>query len=101
MGRGVVIENDVLRYLQQHLGEMVNAADIAADVGGAKSSVQRIMNSLVQKGHAEVIARGNMYIFRGITEKSCGLYEYLATLKSGAILVQDEDGHVYKLTEME
>lgn len=98
----------VLRYLIEKTGQLCFHEDIAKDVDLSRSQVSSAVNNLLgahnieRPGNGQVIYRGvrstNSHSPSHSTENR--LFEELATTKTGDLLIQDQNGVVYRATEL-
>lgn len=99
------IQTGVFKYLDDHIGQTVYCNDIAEELKVDKSSIMNVISRCIRNninGYADrlqVIQRGNVWCLHAATKSAFSnkLYEQLATTKSGVIILQDEDGEVYKV----
>jgi hypothetical protein len=112
----------VVRYFQEHQGSDVWIDDLLAYVcernaiplrPSLKGSVQTSVSQLIAKGklNAEVTIRGQHWIVSAVvakppkveveTEKHLGkMLEVIRELKDGSLLLECEDGRLYKAQEV-
>lgn len=107
------ISGPIMEYLHDKQNLVVTVGEIAKAIGRTESAVQGAMwairNRTTNQVQIDVIESGRAWVFRGAyvpeqpvaSKPTRDLYEYVATLKSGRVLVQDEQGTVYTLTELE
>jgi hypothetical protein len=93
------------------IGQVVFIKDIEAETGLTETQIRTAINHMVSRNtggmaSVEVMQRGRMWRWKGPNSKTensdnGSLFEYLARTKSGTIIVQDENGNVYRMTELE
>ena len=74
-----------------------------------EQQVQTAISNLRNRGRIpiDVVVAGKVYryepgkVLPQVSEKGAKLFEQVATLKNGALLLQDESGRVYRATELE
>lgn len=100
------IRDKLLKAFEASPGVTLYADDLAEQFNVGKGTVQYAVKALAETvpGIISVI-KGNAWRYdpnakagKGSSDKK--LYEELTTTKAGVILVQDEDGNVYKLEEL-
>lgn len=104
-GRGVV-RDKVLKYIEKASGTTVYVDDMAKDLGLTDQQIRGAVRGLIDGGTCPQIVvviggrawRWDASASKGITGRK--LYEELTTTKAGVVLVQDEDGNVFKLEEL-
>lgn len=98
----------VIEYLQKHAGQALFVSDIAADLNVEPRVVQvaisnaRNNNTGGAATQIETLIRGRQFRWNGGVSKHNGraLFEEIGKTKSGDLLVESEDGIVYKLVEL-
>lgn len=98
----------LLEYLTKRPGEVLNTADIARDIKATESQVKGAVKTLLGHGHdIESVSRGNAYIYRGLKQEiktakksDKRIFEEIGQSKSGAIVIQDAEGNLYKAEEI-
>lgn len=102
------IRDKVLKAFETSPGVTLYAADLAEQLGVKKGSVQyavKALSSIVPGIIVVIPAQAWRYDPSAKASKGNGssgkrMFEELTTTKAGVILVQDEDGNVYKLEEL-
>lgn len=95
-----------LQYLVEHPGSVVFLKDIAEFIRKAngsvrEASIQTAITGMIEEGKPiEVESRGQAWRYQPNVKKNKRLFEELTTTKAGVILVEDEEGNVYKLEEL-
>lgn len=95
------VRDRVLKAIENGAGNTVYANDIVSDLDVPLNTVQaaaRALTEQVPQVEAVIPARA----WRWVSKASKGkrMFEELTTTKAGVVLVQDEDGNVYKLEEL-
>ena len=94
----------VLEYLTKNADVHVYVHDICRNTNLNKQSVLSAISRIKAKHpNLETISAGNQWIWRSkVADEKKGkrLFEELAQTRSGEVLVQDEEGAIYKLTEL-
>jgi hypothetical protein len=105
-----ILRPRVAHYFDTHIGTTVYISEL---VQALKLEPRQIQNAIangvrVKFNHwdtrLEVVQRGNAWRWHGNNKKANDgslLFERIAITKSGVVLVQDENGTVYKLTELD
>lgn len=96
-------KSKVLKYLEEHIGQRLFADDMAQALGLSRIQVSHAIYGIRKSGlHVEQVSQG-VYMYSGGRSAGSvkGLFEELAQTRTGKIIVQDEDGKVYLLTELE
>lgn len=101
---GSPIRSKVMAHVESHTGVHVHldtmANELKIDRDKVQAAVSNLMRAMPDYPLKTVVA-GNVWVYQPNSGKvSKRLYEELATTKSGTILVQDEVGVVYSLTEL-
>jgi len=106
-GRREQIAHEVLRYITSRPGEILYLKDIAEAIEANPKSVQATINSLranqPEVGNViDVVVRGQAYRFKGYgLSGSSKSYSEVGRTKKGYIILQDEEGNLYKAQELE
>lgn len=109
----VVVRPIIIKYLTENLGVPVHINEMVEMTGADKSSVQAAMLVLLNedKLNIDVIVGGNTWVYRGVKSavaesapvKPVGskqLYTELGTAKDGAKILEDEEGNLWRATEL-
>lgn len=99
----------LLEYFTKHIGEILNTNDIAKDLKVADKQVKGAVNTLLGQGHdIDSVSRGNAFIYRGLKQEikpskptSRRMFEEIGMTKSGALVIQDTEGNLYKAVEIQ
>lgn len=97
----------VLEYLRDKTGMVIHYAELERAVNLNHTQVLNVIGTLRRNhpGSVSIIEQGSVFKWNGFGATNAHpigkLYELLAHTKSGRILVQDEDGNLYTLTELE
>lgn len=120
----VWIKDKVLKYLADHPGLVVWRDDMAKDLNLLPSSIAAAIGNMIREGkeastHIVVVQSGRAWRWsekpttppvpprgggNGVASTGAParkLYEELAVTKGGTILVQSEDGQVYRLADLD
>lgn len=111
MARGDTVRPKILEYLEKHSDETIYLDTIAKDLNLEPIQVKRGISALAYgnvngaKEKLQTIVAGNVWIWHSRTSnpksKSISkLYEQVYTGKDGSILVESEEGTLYKLFEI-
>lgn len=102
-----IVYPKLLEFFNKHVGEIVNVTDIAKTIEVTEKQIKGAVNTLLGHGHnIESVSRGTAYIYRGMKQEikpaavSRRLFEEIGVSKSGAIVIQDADGNLYKAEEI-
>lgn len=103
-GRGVV-RDKVLKYIERASGTTVYIDDMARDLGIEPASIRGAVRGLIDSGNCPQLIptiAGRAWRWDASAKANGGkrIFEELTTTKAGIVLVQDEDGNVYKLEEL-
>lgn len=99
----------VLSYLDKHPNQVLHLGEISEATGFPPKSVQSAINNIKQankadaKNRLKVELQGQAWVWRSGPIDSTTLdtlYVKAYESKSGEILVEDEDGQLYKLTKI-
>lgn len=97
----------VMRYFEEHTGAHVYVEDIATAVKASREQVQSCISNMkreLPEFAIETIVTGNVYRYSGAPKPEVKpgkrMFEELAVTKAGDILIQDQDGAVYKAVEL-
>ena len=104
-----VLKEQVLRYLASKPGETIWRGDIAKDLGFTDQQVSTVIATVLREGremstHLVIIDKGRAW--RWVDKPSAPLdstkrlFEEVATIPDGRILVKDTESKVYWLTEV-
>jgi len=101
----------VISFFHQHPGEYINYRDVAKDIGHAVNATNAALNTLTREHPQFGISRGSAqgyYIYRPVKEDDSEpetpaetiptMFERVGTFR-GDIMVRDESGKLYILTE--
>lgn len=116
----------VTRYFREHPNELVHIDDLhmVAEVNGVKATDQSIQSSLSYMRHLYKEGKGQVFpeqMLKGVSWKYTPtdgsspvdedapenkkpekrMFEEVGVTKTGAIIAQDEQGNLYRVTEME
>lgn len=100
------VRDKVLRAIEKGAGSTVYIDDISKDYDLDPHSVRNGVRGLIDSGNfpqLEVAVAGRAWRWNANASKASKgkrMFEELTTTKAGVILVQDEDGNVYKLEEL-
>ena len=104
------ITAELARYFRDHVGQEVFLKDLAAEFPQYTTiQIQSNINNL-NRTNTEVrvttLIKGQSWTYRpkgkdAATVASKRIFEEIAVTKSGAIIVQDESGNLFKATELE
>lgn len=103
--RGVV-RDKVLKYIEKASGTTVYADDMAKDLGLNQAQIRAAARGLIDSGNCPqlvVTIAGRAWRWdasQKAAKQAKRIFEELTTTKAGVVLVQDEDGNVYKLEEL-
>lgn len=99
-----MIRDRVLKYVESHPGVTVYCDDIARDLDANRSSVQSAVRGLQERvPQISTVISGKAWRWDANAKAANPgkrMFEELTTTRAGVILVQDEDGNVYKLEEL-
>lgn len=98
---GKVIKPQVIEYFTKRPGETLYVTDLASALGVDKTQVQQCITNFKLKGEMpdlETLVRGNSWVYKPNHNKSNDkrLFEELGVTKSGAIVIQDSDGNLWR-----
>lgn len=97
------IRDKVLKYIEGHPGVTVYADDMANDLSANRNSIQAAVRGLQERlPQIVTVVGGKAWRWEATAKANSGkrMFEELTTTKAGIVLVQDEDGNVYKLDEL-
>lgn len=98
-------KDKVFNVLSEYPNQIVTAEQISKETGLTIKQVQNAVSNLksVNKIPIESVIGGKAWCYKtGFSNNNDSpLYEFLANTKSGAILIQDESGTIYRATEIE
>lgn len=108
------LRSDILKVLMDHpRNQSIHVDTIVAKTGFTPEQVKTSMNNMVKDGlPVKVISRASLWLYTGDAEPEAtaaptasraGEYmEIVGMIKStGALMLRDEDGILYRATEME
>lgn len=104
-GRGVV-RDKVLKYIERASGTTVYIDDMARDLGLKDAQIRGAVRGLIDSGNCPQLVptiAGRAWRWDASAKASKPtkrMFEELTVTKAGVVLVQDEDGNVYKLEEL-
>lgn len=116
-GKQFVVRPNVIRVFTSNIGLPVHLADFVEATGGAGAgSIRGAVRDLLQEGklNIEVIEAGHTWVYRGLHEDtvkeaeaapvrpvgSKQLYTELGTAKDGTKVLEDEEGKLWRATEL-
>lgn len=118
MARKVIIPS-ILDYMRQYSDSALSAADIARPLHLTEQQVRHALANLIagrttlgaSAKHIEVVIRGNVWIWHSdpsvklvqpiqIKQDTSTLYEEIGRSRTGTIIVEGEDGTLYKVMEI-
>lgn len=93
----------VMQYLESHPGKTLHLGDMAADLNLTNMQVSTAISFIRRDGslhEVEQVGKG-IYRYRPTNGKpSSELYEKVGVTKTGALVIQDENGRLYKAEEL-
>lgn len=100
-------QSQVMKYLTDRPGSLVYVEDIAAALDIEPKSARQAINN-ARNGHREVfgqfveiVGRGGPWRYMpGSSNSGRTIFEQIGVTKSGAIVVESEDGALYLATEL-
>lgn len=101
------VTGPLLEYLNEHQNMTVTVGELVKAIDHNRNAIQKGMAGIASAHpeRCEIVAAGNCWVWHSTTtEKTIGkgtVFEYLAETKSGTILVQSDDGTVYRLAELD
>lgn len=99
----------ILRYFEQHERQNVYLEDLAEAIGATKEQAQGAMTNLRANmpdmaKQIKVIVTGNVWTYdrdrTPAAKPTKRMFEELATAKDGTIVIQDQDGGLYRASEL-
>lgn len=96
----------ILDYFLKHEGQTITRPTLMTELDLTAKQVAAGVYNLWDrdvagsKTNLEIVQQGNTWIWRSHSKPTGRLYEELATTKSGLVLVQDEDGEIYRLEKL-
>lgn len=109
MPRSSNTQGPVLEYITKHPNEMLYLGTISSDLNLTNDQVQKAMSRIIgtnkagAKDHIEVCTAGHIWIWHSNPNKKSSsemLFEQIGKSRSGTIIVESEDGTIYKLQEI-
>lgn len=117
------IRADVLKYFTDHPGKIVYCDELCKEFNTIRANIQTLMNRIIKDGQApgvRVIQGGNAWQFDPYsathpvkepetpkadnpkTEKAKAkqLFELLGSAKDGSLILESEDGSLYRASEL-
>lgn len=95
------IRDKVLKYIESQPGLTVYLSDMEGDLKAQRSTIQSAVRGLQERlPNIETVVTGKAWRYVVRPNSGKRIFEELTTTKAGIILVQDEDGNVYKLEEL-
>ena len=98
----------VLEYFMQYPGQMLTASQVSEGTGLDASQVRGAVRKMIEDGTTgawEVNLRGNAWTYHpaGVGEESSDAecWEVVRHLKSGDVLLEDEDGNTWRATRID
>lgn len=108
MARGKSTSPEVLKYIQEQQGEYVYVDTVCKDLGLERAQVQGAISNLRNRHNQpiEVVQKGTIWRWKpnAENEKSKNykrVFEEVGATRTGAVVIQDEDGNLYKAVELE
>lgn len=95
----------VLKYFHDNKDVQVNINEMVATLGLEKSQIQNAVNNLKSRYRTNIdtVLTGNIWVFRsGVPEIKPGsiVYEQIGVSSNGVIVIQDENGKMFKAVEI-
>lgn len=104
---GSPIRADVMSYFEKRPGQTVYLKDMAAELKLKEDSVQSSIGHMVRQDilPLEIVVRGQAWRYKPGEAKAAKaaarpLYELLGTAKDGALILEAEDGGLWRATEL-
>lgn len=97
------VRDRILKAIESGAGVTVYAEDMVKDFDVPLNTVQAAARALVEQvPQVEAVIPARAWRWSATAKASNGkrMFEELTTTKAGVVLVQDEDGNVYKLEEL-
>jgi len=93
----------VYETLDKQRGLTVYREDMARDLGVNSNAIIQAVNTLRRNGHTEieVVMRGNAWRIGADKKTQHALYEQIGVTKSGDLILQDEEGQLYRAREID
>lgn len=94
----------ILDYFHEHQNVQVNINELIEATGLEKAQVQNAINNLKSRYHSniETVMTGNLWIYKSGRGDGPGstMFELVGKSSTGVIVIQDEDGKLYKAVEI-
>jgi hypothetical protein len=97
----------IMKYFEDRPGVNVYVDDLAKEAQASREQVQSCISNMkreVPEFVIEVVVHGNVWRYVGHPKPAAKpgkrMFEELAVTKAGDILIQDQDGAVYKAVEL-
>lgn len=99
----------ILQYLEAHEGDQVYLERMAAAIGATRKQTQQAVSNLredLPDIPIRVIVAGNVWVYDrawrqpDAVKPTRRMFEEIGPTKSGDILIQDQDGAIYRAVEM-
>lgn len=105
MSRGKAISGKVLDYLIENENIIVTLTGIMKATELTRTQVFSTLSNLrIRHGvNIETVTKGGAWIYKGMTpvDSKGRLFEFLAETKKGTLLIQDEEGTIYKASKVD
>jgi hypothetical protein len=104
-----MLRPQIMKYFEEHIGVNVYVEDVARFANCDRDQAQSAINNLrrdVPEFPIQIVVRGSVYRYMGPGKPAVDakpgkrVFEELAVTKAGDILIQDQDGAVYKAVEL-
>lgn len=105
-GRGVSVRDRVLKYIEKASGTIVYVNDMSTEMDLTQGQIAGAVRGLLDSGRLpqlEVVLPGRSWRWNANAKANVSgkrMFEEMTTTKAGVVLVQDENGNVYKLEEL-
>lgn len=113
-GKQFVVRPNVIKCLTSNEGKPVHLSDLVEATGGAGAgSIRGALRDLLKEGklNIEVIDPGHTWVYKGLQEATVAaakpvevgakrLYTELGTNKAGEKILEDEEGTLWRATEL-
>jgi hypothetical protein len=103
-----IIKPKLLEYLMKFPNQTQYVGDLAASLGVEDQNVRNTMNGIIRENTLpglEIIVKGRSWVYRPDPKvgqsRGARVFEELAETKSGDIIIQDQDGRLYRAKELE
>ncbi len=106
---GTPIRATLVSYWTARPNAVLSVEDVMNELVEPRRRVQSGMGSLLNSGllpGLRIVQSGNLWEYRPVvpeknTEPRGETFEYVGTLKSGALILEDTEGILYRATELE